>query len=174
METTNKIFFTLGTHMSGKPVKNKLTPKQEKFAQKYVECSNASEAYRQAYDTENMSDKVIWNEACILTGNRGVAVMIEEIRKQLADKTMVTLEKLNGRNEQIWHLSSGRNADGSDKDEEFRRIDITAMQKNVESQAKLNGLIIDKTENKNLNTDETLAEYNKRCAEGLKDKHDNN
>ena len=35
---------------------NQLTPKQEKFAQVYVECGNASEAYRQAYNAENMQD----------------------------------------------------------------------------------------------------------------------
>ena len=27
-----------------------ITPKQEAFAQKYIECGNASEAYRHAYD----------------------------------------------------------------------------------------------------------------------------
>jgi len=47
--------------------------------------------------------------------------------------------------------------------------DTQAMQKNVESQAKLNGLIVDRTENKNHNIDETHDEYIKRCAELKKD-----
>ena len=37
----------------------KLTPKQEKFAQVYVETSNASEAYRQAYDALKMKPETI-------------------------------------------------------------------------------------------------------------------
>jgi hypothetical protein len=43
--------------------------------------SNLSMAYREAYDTGNMSDKVVWNEAYLLSRHQGVAVMIEELQK---------------------------------------------------------------------------------------------
>lgn len=41
-----------------------LTPKQEAFAQAYVETGNASEAYRRAYDAENMKPTTIMVKAC--------------------------------------------------------------------------------------------------------------
>ena len=40
-----------------------LTPKQEKFARKYIELGNASEAYRQSYDAQNMLPESVWAEA---------------------------------------------------------------------------------------------------------------
>ena len=38
---------------------SKLTPKQENFCLAYLETSNASEAYRRAYDSENMKPESI-------------------------------------------------------------------------------------------------------------------
>ena len=37
----------------------KLTVKQEAFCQNYLELGNASEAYRQAYDAEDMNSNVV-------------------------------------------------------------------------------------------------------------------
>ena len=49
---------------------DKLTPKQEAFAMAYVECGNASNAYRMAYDVnENTSDNSISVEASKLRNN---------------------------------------------------------------------------------------------------------
>ena len=36
---------------------DKLTPKQEAFVLAYIETGNASEAYRRAYNAENMSER---------------------------------------------------------------------------------------------------------------------
>lgn len=36
-----------------------LTPKQEKFCQLYIELGNASEAYRQSYDCQDMKSESI-------------------------------------------------------------------------------------------------------------------
>jgi len=41
----------------------KLTPKQQKFCYKYIETGNASKAYRQSYDTENMKPATIKPES---------------------------------------------------------------------------------------------------------------
>ena len=54
----------------------KLTIKQEKFVLKYLECGNASEAYRFAYNCSKMSDNTIYNKASKLL-NKG------EIRARL-------------------------------------------------------------------------------------------
>ena len=51
-----------------------LTIKQERFAQRYVELGNASEAYRQSYDAEDMSDEAIRVEASRLLDNPNVSL----------------------------------------------------------------------------------------------------
>ena len=48
----------------------KLTPKQERFIQEYLATSNASEAYRRAYNAEKMSPVVVNVKGCEL-GNLG-------------------------------------------------------------------------------------------------------
>ena len=40
-----------------------MTPKQEQFARLDVETGNASEAYRQAYNADNMKPETVTNEA---------------------------------------------------------------------------------------------------------------
>ena len=66
----------------------KLTIKQEKFVLKYLECGNASEAYRFAYNCSKMSDNAIWNAASILMDDPKVTQRIICIRKILRE-TMV-------------------------------------------------------------------------------------
>ena len=57
-----------------------LTPKQEAFAHKYVECGNASEAYRFAYDTSNMAVETVWDEAHNLTRHPEVSPRIKALQ----------------------------------------------------------------------------------------------
>ena len=47
----------------------KLTIKQEKFCNKYLECGNASEAYRFAYECSKMSDETVWKRSSELLQN---------------------------------------------------------------------------------------------------------
>jgi len=125
---------------------NKLTANEESFSQEVIKNNgNATAAYKAStYASDNHTDKSINECACRLMGTIKIYSRIQELREKLAKRNDVTLDKLNGRNEQIWYLSSGMNADGSDPEGEADIVvDITAMQKNVESQAKLNGLIID-------------------------------
>ena len=56
------------------------TIKQQRFAQEYAACSNASEAYRHAYDAENMSAETIRVAACRLMKNDNVTLMVQELR----------------------------------------------------------------------------------------------
>ena len=72
----------------------KLTVKQERFAQAYVETSNASEAYRRAYDAENSSDAVIWTNACNLLKNNKVAIRVQQLMAKHAENHDVTVEYL--------------------------------------------------------------------------------
>lgn len=59
-----------------------LTPKQERFCQKYHELSDASAAYRFAYEAENMADQTIWTNASVLLKNNKVANRVKELKEQ--------------------------------------------------------------------------------------------
>jgi phage terminase small subunit len=71
-----------------------LTPKQEKFAQKYIELGNASEAYRQSYDAENMLDKSVWEEASRTLADHKVAARIMELQEQHRKRHEVTVDRI--------------------------------------------------------------------------------
>ena len=60
----------------------KLTPKQEKFAQVYVETSNASEAYRQAYDASKMKAETITVAASKLLAKPEIRGAANKLRKE--------------------------------------------------------------------------------------------
>ena len=65
----------------------KLTPKQEKFANLYVELGNASEAYRQAYDVKPDTKGTSINEKASQLLNRvDIGSRVEEIRKETSKK----------------------------------------------------------------------------------------
>jgi len=55
-----------------------LTPKQERFCIEYIETGNASEAYRRAYDTDNMKVETVWREAHELLKNHKVSTKLKE------------------------------------------------------------------------------------------------
>lgn len=61
----------------------KLTVKQEKFCHKYLECGNASEAYRHAYACKKMTPNAIRVEACRLLSDPNVSLMIDKLRGKL-------------------------------------------------------------------------------------------
>lgn len=72
----------------------RLTPKQEKFAQVYVETSNASEAYRQAYNTQKMKQESIAVNACKLLADANVTLRVQQIREELAKASQIGLKDL--------------------------------------------------------------------------------
>ncbi len=78
--------------MDGKTYK--LTPKQEHFARKYIELGNASEAYRQSYNASKMTDKSIWELACVELAKTKVASRVYELQEKLAEKHEITVEDL--------------------------------------------------------------------------------
>lgn len=61
-----------------------LTPKQELFVKNIVlEDMNYSDAYRSAYNTENMSDKTINERACRLKDEYKISTRIKELRAEI-------------------------------------------------------------------------------------------
>lgn len=69
-----------------------LTSKQEAFALAYVECCNATEAYRAAGYSPGQSDKTATEAASRLLKNSKVAARIAELRAPAAQKAGITLE----------------------------------------------------------------------------------
>jgi phage terminase small subunit len=72
----------------------KLTPKQAAFVRAYLETGNASEAYRRAYNAENMKPEVIKVKASELLKNGNVAVTVSQRQAQVAEKHGVTVERI--------------------------------------------------------------------------------
>ena len=64
----------------------KLTVKQEKFANLYVELGNASEAYRRSYDCSKTKDEVVHVKASELMSNGNVSVRVEELRLDVKEE----------------------------------------------------------------------------------------
>ena len=122
-----------------------LTPKQERFAQVYVETSNASEAYRQAYDVSpDTLPKTVWEEASVTLANPKVAARVMELQEAAREAHAVTVQSI------------------ADELAEDRQLAHTAGQAGAAvsasmGKAKLYGLITDKSETKLGATDEFAA-----------------
>lgn len=71
-----------------------LTIKQENFAQAYVETSNQSEAYRRAYNAENMKAETVHKRASELMQNGDVAGRIAELKQEHAQRHAVTIDMI--------------------------------------------------------------------------------
>ena len=73
---------------------DKLTPKQEKFILNIVSGMSQREAYKDAYDAENMKDETIDTEACLLFKDQKIAKRYEDLIKELEKEAVMTaLEK---------------------------------------------------------------------------------
>ena len=75
-------------------MKKGLTIKQEKFCNKYLECGNASEAYRYAYNCLKMSDNSVWCNASQLLSDTKVIQRIKELQSSFQERTEITKERV--------------------------------------------------------------------------------
>ena len=73
----------------------KLTPKQTAFVNKYLECGNASEAYRFAYDVAPTTDaKQCSVRANELMNHSSISVVIKNLQAELKLKHEVTRSRM--------------------------------------------------------------------------------
>ena len=72
---------------------DKLTPKQEIFIQTIVSGMTQRQAYKEAYNAENMTDESIDTEACLLFNNPKVAQRYKELIEKLEDKAIMTAKE---------------------------------------------------------------------------------
>ena len=71
-----------------------LTIKQGKFCNKYLECGNASEAYRFAYDCSKMSDDSVWCNASQLLSDTKVTQRVKELQTELQKASDISKERV--------------------------------------------------------------------------------
>ena len=112
-----------------------MTPKQERFCQVYVETGNASEAYRQAYNAENMQPQTVNRKAHELTEDGKITARIEALMVAAAERHDITMDRITA-----MLLEDRRQA----KENTQMGAAISA----VNSLAKLHGLMVDKAESK--------------------------
>tara|TARA_R110000787_G_scaffold74590_1_gene165744 strand:- start:1340 stop:1732 length:393 start_codon:yes stop_codon:yes gene_type:complete len=73
---------------------NKLTVKMQNFCYKYVETGNASEAYRQSYNAENMAVETIKSKACILLKKGNVRATVDGLLEEAKKRHEVTQDSI--------------------------------------------------------------------------------
>lgn len=72
----------------------KLPVKQEKFCNSYLECGNASDAYRNSYNCLNMKPETINVKASQLLKKDKIRIRVEELQLELKKKTAITKERV--------------------------------------------------------------------------------
>ena len=113
--------------------KIKLTPKQEKFCQVYIETGNASEAYRQAYNAEKMLPATVNNKAYGLLQTGGIRARLDELRAEHKKRHEITVDTLVAELEEARKLA-------------FETDKAAAAVSATMGKAKLLGLVVDKQE----------------------------
>ena len=84
-----------------------MTPKQEKFAQLYVEMGSADEAYRQSDEASRMKPESIHRRAHGLLENVKIKARIETIREAARERNLVTVDSLLVELEQARQIALG-------------------------------------------------------------------
>ncbi|WP_386693109.1 hypothetical protein O1Q79_00840 [Lonepinella sp. MS14434] len=71
-----------------------LTPKQETFCLSYIETGNASEAYRRAYNVEQMKPESVHRKAKELLDNGKIATRIKQLQSDNVARHNITVDSL--------------------------------------------------------------------------------
>jgi phage terminase small subunit len=112
-----------------------LTIKQEKFCMVYIETGNASEAYRQAYNAENMKEASINVNASKLLTDAKISLRVKELKSGHVKRHELTVNDL------VKELEEARKAAlGAENPQSSAAVAATM------GKAKLLGLVVDKTD----------------------------
>ena len=110
----------------------KLTPKQEKFCQSFIETENGSESYKKVYNVEKMSDGSVYVEVSRLFDNPKITLRLEQLRAKHAEDNSVTVKSLTDELEQARAVGKKEGQAGG-------------MVSATMGKAKLHGLIMDRS-----------------------------
>lgn len=137
------------------PLKEELTAKQEKFVQNIVSGMSQRQAYKEAYNAENMTDESIDVEACKLFNDTKVTQRYKELMKKLEDEAIMT-----ARERMIWlsdvvkgkvkHTSYGSNGEAYENE-----AYISDKLRAVDTLNKMSGEYVTKVE-ADVNSDMTI------------------
>lgn len=116
-----------------------LTPKQEAFARAYHETSNATEAYRRAYNAGGMKDNVIHVKAHEVLKNGKIAVRLSELQQMAQERHNITIDSLTEMTMKAY-VEAQRIAPTTNQ------MQTASMIKAAEFLGKLHGLVVDKSE----------------------------
>jgi len=72
----------------------RLTTKQERYVQGLFAGLSQREAYKKAYDCENMSDKTIDEAACRAAADSKIIARLSELEDELKYRNMATIERV--------------------------------------------------------------------------------
>lgn len=75
-------------------MKDKLTIKQENFCNYYVECGNASEAYRRAYSCSDMKYETVNRKAKELIDNGKIMARVAQLQAEQKAKSDISKEEI--------------------------------------------------------------------------------
>ncbi|KJS67107.1 MAG: hypothetical protein JL50_10940 [Peptococcaceae bacterium BICA1-7] len=70
-----------------------MTVKEEKFTQGLFTGLTQRDAYKQAYNTQNMTDKTVDEKACILANKDKIKARLNELINELKGRNMITVER---------------------------------------------------------------------------------
>lgn len=124
-----------------------LTPKQELFAQKYVELGNASEAYRCAYDAGSMKPETVHKRASELLARGEVTGRVQMLRDAIEQRHETTVDDL------IAELEQARSAAYNLNTPQLSAAIAATMGK-----AKMLGFLMDKVEHSGVVTVKSLSD----------------
>lgn len=83
-----------------------LTPKQEKFALAVASGKTQSDAYREAFNVRpTTKPETVNQQASRLMADRNISARVEELRKPIANKAMITLESHIARLKELAELA---------------------------------------------------------------------
>jgi phage terminase small subunit len=104
-----------------------LNPKQEKVMQNYLTHGNKTKAFKDAGYGGKSNEKTLNEEACKFFANPKISTRLKDLRLEVAEKSLVTLQNLNER--LIWV------ADTCKEEKQFN-----ALNQAIAHLARLNGI----------------------------------
>ena len=114
-----------------------LTIKEEIFIQRRIEGYSQTEAYRFAYNCENMKDKTVTEKASKLMAKDNVRARYEELLNELKEKSFYTVKKAN--NHLDWIIEKAKE---DIENRGLKQANINAYLGAVKEKINLNGITI--------------------------------
>lgn len=126
--------------------KLKLTVKQEKFAQGLFAGLSQREAYKQAYNCDNMTDKTVDEAACRSANDSKIVARIDQLNGELKMRNMVTVERVIAEYARLGFFDPRQliNTDGSPRNIQELDDDAAAAIAGLDIEVKADGAVVKK------------------------------